>query len=155
MKFNCFILLIFSTFTVLFFRCNVDDICLSNQHAVQTCFFSMETKNKLAQPRTTIFGLEKDNDSIYRNENVLNMFLPLSFDRDTTSFLIKIQTKSDTIHFVHTKKLNFISRECGFTFDFVLDTVFYTNIFIDSVAIIYPHVKYNENLENVEIYIYN
>jgi len=102
---------------------------------------------------TTIFGVGMDNDSIYKNENVNLMFLPLSFDGDTTSFVIFQQTLRDTIHFVHTKNLSFISRKCGFNFDFTLDTVYFTGTFIDSVSITYPLVRYNENFDNVQIYI--
>jgi len=150
------IVLIIILLSIIFQRCNVDDICLSNQHAVRAYFMLMEEKERAMVQRATIYGLGMPNDSIYKEENVTNMFLPLSFTKDTTSFLIFIQNESfrDTIHFVHTKKMNFISRECGFTFDFLIDTVYFSKMFIDSVAVINPNVRYNENVENVEIYIY-
>ena len=154
MKSIPFIALIFLLLSLFFSGCNTDDICLSNQHALRAYFMSMEDKVRVQTTRTTIYGVGMSNDSIYKEETVSNMFLPLSFNRDTTSFLIFRQTLRDTIHFVHTKKMNFISRECGFTFDFVIDTVYYSNTFIDSVAIINRNVRYNENIDNVEIYIY-
>lgn len=148
-----FIFLLF--ILTLFSGCNPDDICLSNQHALQSNFFSMENKNRVIVPGTTIFGLGMSNDSIYKNEDVSSMFLPLSFDKDTTSFVVIRQSVlKDTIHFVHSKKLTFISRNCGFTFDFKLDTVYFTGLFIDSISIVNRNIKYNENFDNVEIYIY-
>ena len=155
MQFNYFKILIFLIISILFSRCNVDDICLSNQNALHAEFFSMETKGRINVPRTTIYGLGMPEDStIYMEETVNKMFLKLSYSSDTTSYVIINQTLQDTIHFIHTKKLDFISRKCGFSFDFKLDTVYFTGIFIDSVAIINPGIKYNENFDNVEIYIY-
>ena len=140
---------------ILLSGCNPDDICLSNQHAVQASFFSMSSKNRVVVDNTTIFGLGMSNDSIYKDEKVAAMFLPLRFDKDTTTFVFHIQSLKDTIHFVHSKKLSFISRNCGFTFDFKIDTFYFTGIFIDSISIINPNVKYNENFDNVEIYLFD
>ena len=153
MRYFHFIILIFLLLQLLFSGCNNDSICLSNQHALRAYFMSMEDKTRVQVLNTTIFGLGMENDSIYKEEDVANMFLPMAFSGDTTTFVIMVQTLADTIHFVNTKKMNFISRECGFTLDFVIDTVYFSNRFIDSVAIINPNIRYNENVDNVEIYI--
>ena len=148
-------ILICLVISVLFSGCSVDDMCLSNQNALHGNFFSMETKKAVAVEKITIFGLGMPEDStIYKEETVSKMFLKLSYSSDTTSYVIIKQTLKDTIHFVHSKKLDFISRKCGFNFNFKLDTVLFTGIFIDSVAIKHSTVKYNENFDNVEIYIY-
>ena len=140
---------------ILLSGCNPEDICLSNQHALRANFFSMKDKNRVSVPNTTIFGLGMPNDSIYKDETVTAMFLPLRFDSDTTSFVFHIQALRDTIHIVHSKKLSCISRNCGFTFDFKLDTVLFTGIFIDSISIKIPNIRYNENFDNVEIYLFD
>jgi hypothetical protein len=115
----------------------------------------MESKVRINVPNTTIYGLGMPEDStIYNDETVNKIFLKLAFDSDTTSYIVIRQTLKDTIHFVHTKKLDFISRKCGFTFNFKLDTVLFSGIFIDSVAVINPNIRYNENFDNLEIYIY-
>jgi hypothetical protein len=155
MQLNCSKILTFFVIFILLSGCNADDICLSNQNALHADFFSMETKERVAMLRTTIWGLGMPEDStIYNDEPVSKMFLKLSFDKDTTSFIIMRQTIKDTIHFVHSKKLDFVSRKCGFTFNFKIDTVYFTGIFIDSVAVINPNIKYNENIDNLEIYTY-
>lgn len=135
--------------------CNPDSICLSNQNAVQTGFYSAySTANKdTALSKTSVFGLGVT-DSIYSKEGVQKMFLPLSFSNDTTAFVIENNTLKDTIWFGHTKELFFISRKCGFSFNFQIDTVWSTHTFIDSVALDLNTVNYNENVENVKIYIY-
>ena len=135
--------------------CNPDSVCLSNQNAVQTGFYSAYS----TLPKDTIltnvsaFGLGI-NDSIYAKEGIRKMFLPLSFSHDTTAFVIENNTLRDTIWFAHTKDLFFISRKCGFSFNFQIDTVWSTHTFIDSVALDLNSVNYNENIENVKIYIY-
>jgi len=148
-------LLILILSLLIFFGCNPDDMCLSNQQTVKGSFFSMQNKSQISLLQTSIFGLGMDNDSIYKKESVSDFFLPLMFDKDTTSFVVKNQMLNDTIHFIHTKKIDFISRKCGFTFSFKIDTVNFTGIFIDSVSVINPNIKYNENIKNVEIYIYH
>ena len=134
--------------------CSADDICLSNQHAVQVGFYSYHTLRDSTLQGTTIYGAEKSNDSIYRNEPARKLFLPLSFNHDTTVFVIFSNTLSDTIKFVHTQELAFVSRKCGFILNYVIDTVIHTETFIDSVSVVNPGVRYNENIENIEIFIY-
>ncbi len=103
----------------------------------------------------TAIGSVAEDDTIYNSEVVSESFLPLSMMNDTSRFLIQILNQRDTVSFVHSKELSFISEECGFIFKFELDTVLHSNIsFIDSVSIEYPSIVYNESTENVKIYLY-
>ncbi len=134
--------------------CNQDELCLSNQHALQTGFYSaFNVKRDSVLKNTDVYGLDFNN-LIYENQDISKMFLPLSFQDDTSVFVISNNSLFDTIWVVHSKELLFISRECGFTFDFTIDTVLYTKTFVDSVALFYPKVIYGENVENVKIYLY-
>ncbi|MGQ1889428.1 DUF6452 family protein [Thermophagus sp. OGC60D27] len=135
--------------------CNDDEACLSNQHSVQanllSAWWAEDTDTTLTE--VSIIGLNMA-DSIYKNESLSDLFLPLSFQSDTSSFIISSKTLKDTLHIISTKELDFISGECGYIFTFDLDTVIHTNAFIDSVSIIYPKVKYGETTENIKLYIY-
>ena len=82
------------------------------------------------------------------------LFLPLSFISDTTAFVIDEGSLRDTIWFRHSKEMKYISRDCGFTYNFKLDSIWFTDEIIDSVAISNAGVNYSESLENVKIYIY-
>ncbi len=138
------------------------DICLSNQQSVQGNFYSSyydysdDVDTTVAH--ISIVGLlngEQVDSIIYDNDSIDNCYMPLSMFRDTTKYLIKINNTSDTISFIHNKELSFISEECGFIFDFTLDTVMYSNTsFIDSVVIYDNKIIYNESTPNVKIYIY-
>ena len=154
MKLNVFIILGLFLVFVIPWGCSADDICLSNQHALQAGFYSYHTLKDSTLQGTTIYGVGQSNDSIYKNEPARKLFLPLSFNNDTTVFVIFSNALSDTIKFVHTKELTFVSRKCGFVFNYEIDTVMHTETFIDSVSIVNSGVRYNENFENIEIFIY-
>ncbi len=143
---------------VIVISCNsADDFCLSNQQSVQATFYSSSTDNDSTVSDVTIRAINSiaEDDTIYNTEEVTESFLPLSMINDTTSYVIQILNQKDTISFVHSKELDFISEECGFIFKFEVDTVLHTNIsFIDSVTIEYPSIIYNESTENVKIYLY-
>ncbi len=137
------------------FACSNSEICLSNQHAVQVGIvkkLATSDKDTLIDS-ISVYGVNLQNDSIYKNEKLSKLFLPLSFTHDTTSFVFTKGTIKDTILFVHSKELDFISGECGYVFKFSLDTIICSKHYVDSVAIAYPNINYNEVIRNVKIYI--
>ncbi len=150
------IYIIFGILLLLPAACTQDQICLSNQHAVQTGFYSgrASVDKDTALQNSSVYGVNPQRDSIYARETFQSMFLPLSFNNDTTIFVIDNNSLIDTLWFSHSKEMIYISRECGFTFNFTLDSVWFTRVFVDSVAIDVKAVNYGENFENVKIYIY-
>jgi hypothetical protein len=143
---------------ILFFivGCESEEACLSNQHSVQAGFLSAwsESDRDSTLAEVSLFGLDREGDSIYAKESLSEMFIPLDFERDTVSFAVVSKTMKDTLNIAYQKELDFISRDCGYIFSFQIDTVWHSNAFIDSVAISYPDVKYGETLENIKLYIY-
>lgn len=136
--------------------CNQAEMCLSNQNAIQTTFYSAyyTTDKDSTLSDASVYGFGNEDSLIYNEEDITEMYLPLSFEEDETVYIITNKSLHDTIWIEHTKELNFISRDCGFSFNFEIDTIRYTKAFIDSVALIYPDVKYGESFENVKIYLY-
>lgn len=136
--------------------CTSDEICLSNQHALQAGLYSArsERQKDTTLISASVYGVGEGMDSIYKDEAVSKLFLPLSFDSDTTAFVIDEGVLRDTIWFRHTKELIYISRNCGFTYDFTIDSIWYTTVLVDSVAVDKPGVKYSENAENVKMFVY-
>jgi hypothetical protein len=141
----------------IFYACGDDkgDFCLSNQQSVQTGFYSAHSDKDTTLENTSIYGINRNDSLLYNEETVWKTFLPLSMLNDTSHFIVEANGNKGTLSFVHQKELDFISEECGFIFRFELDTVIYSgDSFIDSVAIDYSSIVYNENIENVKIYIY-
>lgn len=135
--------------------CADTELCLSNQHAVQVTFVSTYQNTDTTLKSVSIHGLGRS-DSIYSSQSLSEVFLPLSFDNepDITSFIIKVKDDTDIIKFFHHKELDFISGECGYVFKFTLDSVITSRETIDKALIVYPTIKYGEDVQNVTIYIY-
>jgi len=140
---------------LLFSGCDSGEVCLSNQHALRADFLSAwsETDKDSTLSNVSLVGVGRT-DSIYRNQTTSDLFMPLDFKSDTSSFVLFGQTRRDTIRVVHKSELDFISGECGYIFAFEIDTVMHTEAFIDSISIEYPFIKYGESTENIKIYIY-
>ncbi|WP_066632244.1 DUF6452 family protein [Labilibacter marinus] len=133
------------------------DFCLSNQQAVQGGFYSASATS---DKDTSVIGIDLYGVGgpglLYDSASVSKIFMPLNMETDTTQFVLEINKLRDTISFIHQKELNFVSGECGYIFSFYIDSVYYTDrSFIDTVIVDYDKVIYNENLENVKIYLYN
>ncbi len=143
---------------VFVYACGTEnsDFCLSNQQSVQAGFYSSYATNDKDSTVRNVFIYSLGVDSItYDTVSVNKIYLPLNLNKDTSQFIIDINTLKDTITFVYSKELNFVSGECGFIFSFYLDTLYHSDVsFIDSVAIINDEIIYNENFENVKIYLY-
>ncbi len=154
MKYIVLVVFSFLALMVIPTSCAPEEICLSNQHAVQTGFYSAySVKKDTALARASVYGIGQDS-LVYKDARIGKMFLTLSFSSDTTIFIINNNTLLDTLWFRHSKSLEFISRDCGFTWNFIVDSVWHTNTFVDSVSISYPPVNYGENIENIKIFLY-
>jgi|GEM_PF-886987 hypothetical protein len=136
--------------------CQGEEACLSNQHALQAGLYSAwskEDKDSTLQ-NVSLVGIDRI-DSIYSDQSLSEFFMPLDFESDTSTFVVGVsETMKDTLSVVYRKELDFISRDCGYIFTFEIDTILYSNAFVDSVAIAYPIVKYGESAENIKLYIY-
>ena len=155
MKLRKFIGAVFGLLLFLTWACQGEEACLSNQHAVQVGMYSTWTDEDkdTTLSNVSLVGMEKT-DSIYQDEDVSELFMPLDFEKDTTTFVLSAQTLRDTLSFVYSSELDFISGDCGYIFSFELDTILHTRAFIDSASVSYPSVEYGESFENIKLYIY-
>jgi len=150
---------LFSLFIISLLSCNNEEICLSNQDAVQVSFYNYysTTDNDTSLEHVSIYGLGRT-DSLYADTTISKAFLPLSFEGDpgTTTYVIQIDQVKDTITFAHSKELDFVSGDCGYVFKFTLDVknCQATPNNIDTAIVVNPSIKYSEDAENVKIYIY-
>ncbi len=148
---------------IVLVACESSSLCLSGQNAIQATLYS--ASSGVAKDTTLngvyLWGLEMATNEnmplIADSASVSDMYLPTDIERDTTVMIIRELTVAsdlqDTMMFIYERELNYVSGDCGFTYNLMLDTVITTLNMIDSVVIEYPSVKYNENLENVKIFI--
>jgi hypothetical protein len=152
---NVYYIILIVILGFVFGRCETSDICLSNQNSAQVGLYSAFSKVDKDTVLTDLYilGVGREDSLLYDSVSLNKLFLPLSMHSDTSTFLIKVKTLLDTIWFVYDRNLTYVSGDCGMAVEIELDTVWFSDRFIDSVAIIQPFIKYNENIENIKLYI--
>ena len=154
---NIFYILSVVVLIFVFSRCNeMGGICLSNQNAAQVGLYSSYHHGDVDTVLTNLYiaGIGREDSLVYDSATVSDLFLPLSMHRDTTGFIIKVKTLIDTLWFAYSRNLTYVSGDCGMAVEIDVDTVWFTDRFLDSVVIIQPLIRYNENVENIKLYIY-
>ncbi len=132
------------------------EFCLSNQQSVQVGLYSsyQTTDKDSTVSDLVVYSLGVDS-ILYDSVSINKLYLPLNMLENESQFIFKLDGKEDTVTFIHDKELDFVSGECGFIFKFYLDTVKYSDYsFIHTAIINDDEVIYNENFENVKIYLY-
>lgn len=143
-----------SVLLALFAACDDDDIQLSYQHTVQVSLYSMHTHNDTVLTNVKIYGVGREDSLLYDVDEIGALFLNLNLKQNTTQFVFKTQTLQDELLFCYNQHLEPISGSGGIGVQLHLDSVGHTSVFIDSVSVVYPDIKYNESLENVQVFVY-
>lgn len=133
---------------------NTDDMLLSYQHTVQVGLYSRSTHNDTTLTSVQVYGIGREDSLLYDVESVSSLFLNMNMNADNTQYVFKTQTLQDELFFSYRKRLSPVSGSGGITMELTLDSVGHTSVFVDSVAITYAEVNYNESRENVQIFVY-
>lgn len=99
-------------------------------------FYSEETGNALPPDSLTVYGLNRSSFKIY-NKAVKPQpaLLPLDASSQSCSFIVRINGITDTVNFTYTPYPHLISKECGYTFYFSIDTPVYSHNIINAVRV--------------------
>lgn len=127
--------------------------CLDDTESmVKTTFYSKETLKPLAPDSVTLYGVNMDTLLLYNKYvNLQSAEFPLYAAANECKFVIRINGINDTIEFTYTSSTHLLSKECGYTFFFDLDTAIHTINIIDSISIVKnPITTFNE--ENMRIF---
>jgi hypothetical protein len=118
---------------------------------VKAGFYQTGTGKPLTADSVTLYGLGMESEKIYNNAlNLQTISFPLNASSDTSILILRINGNNDTVTLVYTSYPHLVSKECGFTFYHVLDTVFNTRTDIDFLKKIQNITTVNE--ENIRIY---
>lgn len=118
---------------------------------VKAGFYETGTGKVLKADSVTMYGLGMESAMIYNKATKLqNISFPLDANSDTSIFVMRINGINDTVTLIYTSYPHLVSKECGFTFYHILDTVFNTREDLD-------FLKKNQNIttlneENIRIY---
>jgi hypothetical protein len=103
---------------------------------VKGTFYSTETGKPLVPDSVTLFGIGMDTLKLYdKTLNLKTAEFPLFADATDRKFVIRVNGINDTMEFRYSSYTYLLSKECGFTFYFNLDTVIHTLNIIQSVSI--------------------
>lgn len=147
------ILLVITAGLILFtFSCSPGS-CLDETEAfVKTTFFSMETGKSVIPDSLTVYGIGLDTNKIYDKTTKVSIAeLPLYAADNSCKFIIRINGISDTAEFRYSSYPHLLSKECGYTFYYTLDTVVHSINIIDHISVIKKTITtLNEN--NMQIF---
>lgn len=140
----CNIVLVFvCVFVCVLTSCQPDEACRQSVRTGLQCEFQEAYLDETSQVRyrttwdsITVIGMGAT-DILYNNsKSVQSLSLPLKQDVDSTSFIITYHNLTDTLTIYHTNQQEFVSVECGCTYDHELQRLNYTHHWIDTISIL-------------------
>lgn len=105
-------------------------------------------------PALTMYGIGREDSLLADETTAPNIYVPLNQNEDISRFYLQPDSTmhtGDTLTLQYKRTLNFVSSGCGFTTLFNLDTVYATNHYIDSIALVNRKII-TTNAINVKIY---
>lgn len=130
------LIIILTGYTLFILSCTAASCFDPTESKVKAYFYNDSTK--LAQPpdSLTLFGMDMDTNKIYDSiVRPKSAEFPLFAADTSVKFVISINGTDDTIEFHYSSYLHLLSKECGYTYFFNLDTVIYTDNIIRSIII--------------------
>lgn len=135
--------------------CNAeDDLQMSYQHTIQVGLYSLHTRRDTALTQFQAWGVGREDTLLIDQGVVSSFFLNVNMGSDHTDFVLRTQTLQDDVHFDYATHPKPVSGIAGVAMEVELTGVTHTKTFIDSAEVREPWIRYNENVENVALYVY-
>lgn len=127
--------------------------CIEETEAFVKASLYDKLLNKLHAPDSlTMYGLDLDTNKLYNKTlNVQPALIPLNASTDSCTYIMRMNGITDTLKFWYNSYPHLISKECGYTFYHVLDSLAFTNHLIDTI-IIRNRIITTINEENLRIF---
>lgn len=146
-----FPIFLFAAMLHLIFSCTPQACQDETLSRINAFFYKTSTGKITAPDSVTLYGLGRDTAKIYdRKTSLQTALIPLDAGEYTSVFVLKINDITDTVTFKYTSYPHLISKECGFTFFHVLDTVYGTREEIDFTIRSKNITTFND--ENIRIF---
>ena len=114
-------------------------------------FYSAESLENISVDSLEVFGIGIPDSSLYSMVTLKNILLPLNPSTNDCSFVVINGGRADTIDITYSRNLVFLSRECGYTYHFEINEVFFTRNDISNIIITNKSVIPGDE-ENIQIY---
>jgi predicted nucleic-acid-binding Zn-ribbon protein len=110
--------------------------CFEETNAYLKASFYLDSTGKLKAPDSlTLYGIGRDTARYKKASGIQPALIPLNASAEKCGFIIRINGVSDTLSFWYTSYPHLISKECGYTFYYKLDSVYTTRNIIDTILI--------------------
>jgi hypothetical protein len=127
---------ILAGFSLLLNCCTTGSCLDETESRVKATFYSMETGNPLAPDSLTLYGINMDTLKIYdKTLKLKSAEFPLYAAEKSCKLIIRINGINDTLEFSYSSHPHLLSKECGYTFFYDLDTVYHSINVIDSISL--------------------
>jgi len=134
--YHSILIVILVCFNLVLDSCSAGSCFDETEAKVKATFYSMETGKALAPDSVTLFGLNMDTLKIYdKSAKLKSAEFPLYAADTTCKFILRINGIDDTLRFSYSSYTYLISKECGYTFFFTLDTAIHSVNIIKSISI--------------------
>jgi len=138
---------------LIFFSC-APDVCNEKiTWPVQAGFYakwSQKADTLIFVDSLSLNGLN-NTTFLYKNLKESKIEIPLTILSGSSIFVFKIKSKSDTVTFFHSNTPYLISKQCGYGYQQVIDSVTYTKHALSKITWRVPQVDKNDK-ENIEIF---
>jgi hypothetical protein len=115
-------------------------------------FYKAGSNTSTIPDSITVFGIGKEANYLYNKAlNVSMIKLPLDASFQTCGFVMKINNITDTLKFAYSSYPHLISKECGITFFYTLDSYSVSGSTVDTIIIRNNNIT-TFNVENIRIF---
>lgn len=147
-----FLLLSLAGLCKLLPSCSVGTCFDQTEAKVKANFYSKATKIVDPPDSISLYGIADDTVWVYKKAlNLKKAEFPLFAGDTACTFVLRINGTDDTMKFSYKSYTRLLSKECGFTYFFTTDTIYYTTHNIDSISFLKNTVT-TENEENLRIF---
>jgi len=136
--------------------CNLDRPCNETTlFPVKTGFYKNkdQTLSDTLLSNLTVYAMARSDSLLADQDTLTSISLPLSIFSDTSLFIFRLETVTDTLSFFYDRQMMLISQECGFAMFFSLKEVLTTHHFIDSLALTDKSLDANKK-EHLQIIVH-
>lgn len=137
---------------ILLPACTPEGCLEETESFLKAAFYSSATGTPVRPDSITVYGNGMESMKIYSGHRQISIArFPLNPSSGSSDFVLKINTGTDILSVTYSSYVHLISKECGYSFNHIIESISTSNNLIDSVRVINPQIT-NENLENIRIY---